>query len=205
MNKYKNLSGILSGLTGGILLLVSFFIIHLQILLSFLLGIAGYAGSYLIFSALKQTIKMDIKFNDVTPEILETTLKEGNEKIKLLENYTSKINNPGVIDKLKHIIDVINRIFENFKKDPKDIKVAKQFLSYYFDSTLKIVKMYADLSSQKVHTPEISGMLVKSEEMLNTIAMAYEKLLSKLLEDDIMSLDIEIETLEKTFRAENLK
>ena len=136
---------------------------------------------------------------------METTLKEGNEKIKLLESYTSKINNPGVIDKLKHIIDVINRIFENFKKDPKDIKVAKQFLSYYFDSTLKIVKMYADLSSQKVHTPEISGMLVKSEEMLNTIAMAYEKLLSKLLEDDIMSLDIEIETLEKTFRAENLK
>jgi hypothetical protein len=40
--------------------------------------------------------------------------------------------------------------------------------------------------------------------MLNSIATAYEKLLARLLADDIMDLDVEIETLEKTFKAENL-
>jgi 5-bromo-4-chloroindolyl phosphate hydrolysis protein len=65
--------------------------------------------------------------------------------------------------------------------------------------------MYVDLSSQKIRTPEIAATLLKAENMLNSIALAYEKLLTKLLEDDIMNLDVEIETLEKTFRAEDLK
>jgi 5-bromo-4-chloroindolyl phosphate hydrolysis protein len=62
-----------------------------------------------------------------------------------------------------------------------------------------------DLSAQKIRTPEIVATLLKAENMLNSIALAYEKLLTKLLEDDIMNLDVEIETLEKTFRAEDLK
>jgi len=205
MDMNNNKSGILAGIFGAVFLLGSFLFFHLQLLVSLILGAAGYIGSALILSSFKQEKQLEIKFSDVTPQMLESTLKDGRDKIKILEGYASKISEPGVVKKVEHIIDIINRIFENFKKDPKDIKIAKQFLSYYFDSTLKIVNMYVDLSNQKVHTPEIEVTLSKAENMLNSIAMAYEKLLSKLLEDDIMNLDVEIETLEKTFRAENLK
>ena len=203
MNSTK--SGIIAGIVGAVFLLLSFLFFHIQILVSIILGISGYIGTILILSSTKTNSQLEIKFGDVSPELLESTLKDGREKIKLLESYAAKIKDPGVIKQVEHIIDVINRIFENFKKDPKDIKAAKQFLSYYFDSTLKIVNMYVDLSLQKVHTPEIEVTLSKAENMLNSIAQAYEKLLTKLLEDDIMNLDVEIETLEKTFKAENLK
>ena len=203
MNSTK--SGIIAGIVGAVFLLLSFLFFHIQILVSIILGISGYIGTILILSSTKANSQLEIKFGDVSPELLESTLKDGREKIKLLESYAAKIKDPGVIKQVEHIIDVINRIFENFKKDPKDIKAAKQFLSYYFDSTLKIVNMYVDLSLQKVHTPEIEVTLSKAENMLNSIAQAYEKLLTKLLEDDIMNLDVEIETLEKTFKAENLK
>ena len=203
MNSTK--SGIIAGIVGAVFLLLSFLFFHFQILISIILGVSGYVGSILILSSLKSDAQLEIIFGDVTPELLESTLKDGREKIKLLQSYVAKIKEPTVVKQVDHIIDVINRIFENFKKDPKDIKAAKQFLSYYFDSTLKIVNMYVDLSMQKVHTKEIEVTLSKAENMLNSIAQAYEKLLTKLLEDDIMNLDVEIETLEKTFKAENLK
>ena len=205
MSKQTNVAGIVAGVVGGFMLLVSFLLLHFILFLSVLLGVAGYIGTFLILSALKPKVEMELKFNEVTPEILEATLKDGREKIKSLESYATMIKDQSVIKKVNHIIEVINRIFENFKKDPKDIKVARQFLSYYFDATLRIVNMYVDLSSQKIRTPEIAATLLKAENMLNSIALAYEKLLTKLLEDDIMNLDVEIETLEKTFRAENLK
>jgi 5-bromo-4-chloroindolyl phosphate hydrolysis protein len=187
------------------MLLVSFFSFHIQFFISLILGAAGYTGSYIIMAALKPKKQLEFKFNEITPELLETTLQEGKEKTRLLQSYAKNINDIGVQKDVEHLIDVINKIYENFKKDPKDIKVARQFLSYYFDSTLKIVKMYGELSSQKIRTPEITEMLSKAERMLNSIGTAYEKLLARLLADDIMDLDVEIETLEKTFKAENLK
>jgi 5-bromo-4-chloroindolyl phosphate hydrolysis protein len=205
MNKNSLLPGIVAGVTGGLMLLVSFFSFHIQFFISLILGAAGYTGSYIIMAALKPKRQLEFKFNEITPELLESTLQEGKEKTRLLQGYAKNINDPDVLRNVEHLTDVINKIYENFKKDPKDIKVARQFLSYYFDSTLKIVKMYSELSSQKIRTPEITEMLLKAERMLNSIGTAYEKLLARLLADDIMDLDVEIETLEKTFKAENLK
>lgn len=204
MNKGNNVAGIVAGLTGGLVILLTFFLFHILLLLSLILGIASYIGVFMILISLRKKVELEFTAEGVTPEQLESTLKEGRDKIKILDSYTPKIKNPNVVNQVTHIIEIINRIFENFKKDPKDIKVARQFLSYYFDSTLKIVKMYVELSSQETRSPEMDKTLSKAEDMLHSIGLAYEKLLSKLLENDVMDLDVEIATLEKTFKAENL-
>lgn len=41
--------------------------------------------------------------------------------------------------------------------------------------------------------------------MLDSIEKAFEKQHARLLRDDAMDLDIEIQTLERTFNAEDLK
>ena len=114
MNSTK--SGIIAGIVGAVFLLLSFLFFHFQILITIILGVSGYVGSILILSSLKSDAQLEIKFGDVTPELLESTLKDGREKIKLLESYAAKIKEPGVVKQVEHIIDVINRIFENFKK-----------------------------------------------------------------------------------------
>lgn len=204
MNKRNFVAGILAGFAGGLMILVSFLGFHVLFLLSLVLGLAGYVGVYLIMLSLNPKVELEVNYEGVTPELLQSTLKDGYEKIALLRSYNAQIKNPGVAAKVTHIIEIINRIFDNFKKDPKDIKASKQFLTYYFDSTLKIVKMYVEISTQASRTPEIEKTLSKAEDMLNSIGVAFEKLLTKLLSSDIMNLDVEIETLDKTFKAENL-
>ena len=206
MRNFSNIAGVLSGITGGGLFLVFFFFIQLSLLPSLLLGLAGFGGAYLFIYAFRPKPRIEFNIGDgITPRLLETTMKEGGEKIGVLIDCAKNISNPLVREKIGRIVDVIKRIFTNFEKDPKDIKQAKQFLSYYLDTSIKIVKKYRDLSAQNVRSPEIAATLSKAELMLDSIEKAFEKQHARLLRDDAMDLDTEIETLEKTFNAEDLK
>jgi len=206
VRNFSNIAGVLSGITGGGLFLVFFFFIQLSLLPSLLLGLAGFGGAYLFIYAFRPKPRIEFNIGDgITPQLLETTMKEGGEKIGVLIDCAKNISNPLVREKIGRIVDVIKRIFTNFEKDPKDIKQAKQFLSYYLDTSIKIVKKYRDLSAQNVRSPEIAATLSKAELMLDSIEKAFEKQHARLLRDDAMDLDTEIETLEKTFNAEDLK
>jgi len=203
---FSNIAGILSGVAGGGGFLVFFFFVQLSLMPSLLLGLAGFGGVYLLIYAFRPRPRIEFNIGEgVTPELLGTTMKEGGEKIGVLVDCAKGISNPAVKAKIGRIVDVIRRIFDNFEKDPKDIKQAKQFLSYYLDTSIKIVRKYRDLSAQNARSPEIAATLSKAELMLDSIEKAFEKQHARLLRDDAMDLDTEIETLEKTFSAEDLK
>ena len=206
MNRFLNISGIISGIVGGFILLLFFLFLQVSFLLSAIIGLAGFIGTWLLIYAFKPKDSLNIDLgNSVTAEELNRTLKDGDEKVKSLQSYLPLISSATVKEKLGQIINIVKDIFNNFKKDPKDIKYAKQFLSYYLDTTIIIVKKYTELSSQNLQTPEIKGTLLKAENMLGSIEKAFEIQKAKLLSDDVMQLDVEIETLEKTFNAEGLK
>jgi 5-bromo-4-chloroindolyl phosphate hydrolysis protein len=203
---FSNIAGLLSGAIGGGGFLLLFFFFQFPLLPSLLLGLAGFGGAYLCLYAFRPKPRLSFELGEgITPQLLETTMKEGGEKVRALIDCSRDIKDPAIRTKVTRIIDVIKRIFANFEKDPKDIKQAKQFLNYYLDTSIKIVKKYRDLSLQNVRSPDIAATLAKAELMLDSIEKAFEKQLARLLRDDAMDLDTEIQTLEKTFNAEDLK
>lgn len=205
MNRFSNVAGVLAGLAGGGLLLFLYFSLQMSLLISGILGMAGFAGIYILLNSVKQRNEIEVEGgSEVTREMLEETLAEGYKKIKILSNYAEQIKNEAVKNKIFQIIEIVKKIFENFKKDPKDLRNAKQFLAYYFDTSIQIVKKYSDLTSQNVRSPEIEKTLLKAENMLDSIEKAFEKQQAKLLRNDVMDLDVEIQTLERTFSAEDL-
>ena len=206
MNRFYNIAGTVSGIIGACVLLALFLSQQMGLMMSIVLGACAFSGTYILISAFKPKNVLTFEApEDVTPQLLESTLKDGEAKIKLLVQYASGIADLSVRKKVMDISAVIRNIYDNFKKDPKEIKYAKQFLSYYFDTTIKIVKKYVELSSQNLHDPAIQKTLLKAENMLGSIETAFEKQQAKLLSNDVMDLDVEIETLEKTFNAEDLK
>ena len=137
--------------------------------------------------------------------MLETVLNESEEKIRELENLANNMKDEKIKAKIYHIIEIVKKIYVNIRRDPEKMKIARQFLSYYFDTSISIVNKYSQLSMQEVQSPEINNALLKAENMLSSIDIAFDKQLAKLLSNDVMDLDVEIETLEKTFKAEDLK
>lgn len=205
MRNFSNIAGLLSGAIGGGGFLLLFFFLQFPLVPSLLLGLAGFGGAYLCIYAFRPKPRISFELGEgITPQLLETTMKEGGEKVRALVDCSNDIKDPAIRAKIARIIDVIKRIFADFERDPKDIKQAKQFLSYYLDTSIKIVRKYRDLSTQNVRSPDIAATLAKAELMLDSIEKAFEKQLARLLRDDIMDLDTEIKTLERTFNAEDL-
>ncbi|MEM7181931.1 MAG: 5-bromo-4-chloroindolyl phosphate hydrolysis family protein [Spirochaetota bacterium] len=130
------------------------------------------------------------------------TLQKALEKRKEIAQLSQKIQDPNIQDKVGLILQSLDSMFENFEKDPKDIKTSRQFLSYYLDATIKIIRKYIDLSEQKVISPELTESLRKVDSILSSIKEAFDKHHNKLLSNDIMELDTEIEVMEKTMKLE---
>ena len=205
MKKFTVIAGVIAGITAGFVLLGFYFLLNFSIIITLILSLATYFGIYSILFALrpKSSFSPDLT-SGINYEMLQTVLRESEEKINELQKLAKQIKSEQVQAKIYHIIMIVKKIYENIKKDPEKMKIARQFLSYYFDTSIRIINKYYQLSVQDVKSPEISNALLKAENMLTSIDTAFDKQLAKLLSNDVMDLDVEIETLEKTFKAEDL-
>lgn len=150
----------------------------------------------------KRIRNFDVNISGITPQMLEDAVSEGLEKKIKLSELSRRIDEGFVKQTVVRITDVIQEIIDDIQKDPKDLKLAKKFLSYYLDTTIKITSRYIDLSGQKVHSSEMKASLKKAEEMLEKMHFAFRQQLTRLLEDDVMDLNTELELLDRTIKAE---
>ncbi len=202
---FKNIkdkfSIIIPSIIGGSVFLFFTFFLNVNLFFSIGLGLAGFIASIFLFQGKS---KKEIEFSSfgITKSQYEEILKEGESNLNILYSYQKNIKNKIIAGKIQEIIDVIEKIFDDLRKDPKDIKAAKQFLNYYLITTINIIKKYIDLSSHNVKSNKVDNTLKRVETLLDTIKTAFEKQLEKLLSDDILDLDSEIKVLEQTIKLE---
>ena len=172
--------------------------------ISVLMGLAGYiVAGFVLPSFDKSPDDFHIPADaGISASEAKRVISESTSKVKEIRAMTMKVRNNQVAEEIRDICKSAMDIIENFKKDPKDIKKAKQFINYYLDSTVKIVTRYVELSETKNITPEIDKSLKKVEGILQTIRESFERQLEKLLQDDLLDLDVEVEVLERTMRLE---
>ncbi|MGD9503879.1 MAG: 5-bromo-4-chloroindolyl phosphate hydrolysis family protein [Syntrophobacteraceae bacterium] len=200
------LSSSLSGIVGGLL----FLLFHLYLGLAFWLSagsaIAGFVGMTLILDPLLAPRRIAITNggNNTDYASLEKVLAQGDAGIREMRSLASKIDNRTVRDKVEAICAAADRIVQGVAKDPKDIRLARKFFTYYLDAARKIVSRYIDISHQNLSDPNIVKTLGKVEETLDSIRALFEKQLARMFEDDMIDLDAEMELLEKTIRMEGL-
>jgi len=192
---------ILAGIIGGAAFLILLFLFR-----SFPFAIIASATAFILSLFLFRKEKTEISFhlNGIKEEELRKTVKEGLDKVKEMRIISLTIKDKIVKQKVDDIFNIVEKIFDDFKKDPNDIKASRQFLGYYLDSTIKIIKKYAEISDQNINSEVVRSTLSRTEKLLDTIKTAFEKQLSHLLQNDILDLDAEVEVLDKTLKMEGL-
>jgi 5-bromo-4-chloroindolyl phosphate hydrolysis protein len=193
------LNAIIPGVIGGGIFIV-FLLVGLNFFVSLGIGVAGFVAASLVFASKKKEVEFIVE--GISLEKYNEILAQGQEKLKILGSFIARVKDVEVKKKIKEITDVVEKIFADIKKDPKDIKPAREFLTYYLDTTINILNRYADISSQDIRSKKIVEMLDKVEGLLDAIKKAFEKQLEKLLSDDILDLDSDIKVLEQTIKTE---
>jgi len=143
-------------------------------------------------------------YEGITRGELKRIVREGKEQVHRIEESGLKIMNHTVRVDVLEICSIANDIFDNFLKDPRDVKEFRRFLIYYLDTTERIVSKYYELSKATYLSDEAKKTLKNVESTLVLIKDSFRNHLKKLTENDVLDLEAEVRVLQNTIKREGI-
>jgi len=197
---------ILAALVGGGIFVLFLLVLQIGILISLAAGVAGYGAGVLIFSRRgRDQMWIAAQLSGLSAGDLQKTFDEGYWKLAQIRLCARKCRDNQISRKIEAIGNGVEKIFLHLKSDPRSIKAARPFLNYQLDAAIKIIKKYDELSSRQLQSVDIQQTLKKTESLLDSIEKAFSKQLIKLVENDVIDLETEVELLKRTLKMEGLE
>lgn len=140
----------------------------------------------------------------MSPEILEM-IRTGDEYIRTIREANDDIPGEVISEKLDRLEQVVRRIFESVKKHPEQKKEMDKFMDYYMPTTLKLVNAYREFDALEVKGENITNAMQEIENTLDTISLAFEKLLDDLFQDAVFDVSTDISVLQMMLAREGYK
>lgn len=140
----------------------------------------------------------------MSPEILEM-IRIGDGYIRTIREANDDIPGEVISRKLDRLEQVVKRIFESVKKHPEQKKEMDKFMDYYMPTTLKLVNAYREFDALEVKGENITKAMGEIENTLDTISLAFEKLLDDLFQDAAFDVSTDISVLQMMLEREGYK
>lgn len=141
--------------------------------------------------------------SDLKPEIRKA-LDEGRQYVREIRNANIAIPGEEVSSKLDRLELVTGRIFDYVGMHPEKYPAIKKFTEYFLPTTLKLLNAYKELDNQPIEGINISTTKKEIEDTLDTINVAFERLLDSLFEQTAMDISTDITVLETMLAQEGL-
>lgn len=181
-------------------------------------GLAATAGGHglvsaAVFGALAGVGYVCFYGRDVKPHRVEVaniegidaaavtaTLKQAYGRLRGIEAAARDIAVPEFGQRLSRIIDIGRGILQEIERDPRDASRARRFLNIYLDSAERVTSEYARTHRQLRSRPLEQNF----RQLLIDMESTFEAQQRKLLENDLTSLDVEIEVLNARLKREGV-
>lgn len=108
----------------------------------------------------------------------------------------------------RHVVDICEQtesIMYSMTTDPRDFEPGDKFLKRYLVAVQKIIAQSQKLLNSAVSTPDVENALNESETLLIRLSGAFTELQTRLLENDMQDLTIELNVLDKLLKMEGYK
>ncbi len=187
---------IVSITTGGIALLAA----GHSMLVSILFALGAMVGMVLFYGLDPRQEKMVTGSHGYSAEEISQTIDEAEAQIAGIAQANRQIHNHAFNQRIHVICDHAQEILGMLEDDPGDIRRARKFLNVYLDGALKVTEGYADM--QRKHQSQ--QLTDNFDHVLQTIESVFIEQKQKLLEDDILDLDVQIEVLTAQLKHEGV-
>ena len=109
-----------------------------------------------------------------------------------------------ISEKISRMELIVRRIFERAEAHPEVVPDLKKLMDYYLPMTVKLLNAYADMDAQPVQGENIQASKKEIEATLDTLNLAFEKLLDDLFRDSAMDVSSDISVLNTLLAQEGL-
>jgi 5-bromo-4-chloroindolyl phosphate hydrolysis protein len=137
-------------------------------------------------------------------DALRDTVAEGQNYIRAIKAANDALPEADISEKLDRLEQVTSKIFDYVEQHPAKLPEIRKFMSYYMPITLKLVNAYQRFGLHDFSTSEAEDAKLEIRGTLDTINRAYENLLKRLMQADILDVSSDISTLETILTQEGL-
>jgi 5-bromo-4-chloroindolyl phosphate hydrolysis protein len=137
----------------------------------------------------------------VDRDAVTAQLKQAYGRLQGIDAAARAIAVPEFVERLERIIRIGRQILAEIERDPRDAARARRFLNVYLDSAERVTAEYARTHRQIRNRPLEDNFRQLLVDMERTFADQHRK----LLENDVMSLDVEIEVLSARLKREGVR
>ena len=146
-----------------------------------------------------------VKVDSATRQEIDSTIKAGRRLTLAMRQASYRLMQIEVRKEIEDLCKIAESMFDMLRKDPNDLRVVKQFITYYLEPTHKIVLKYVELATTRPMPAEAVSILDKTEKSFKSIRAAFLQQKEKMLANDVMDLDTEIKVFETISRNMNIE
>ena len=134
-------------------------------------------------------------------KVVEAALRDAERHLSAIEHAADALSDRALRDSLGRIAEQGRGILRQIADKPGTLRRARKFLTVYLDGVREVTQGYA-----KTHQVADSAQLDRNfREVLTSIEGVFDEQRRKLLETDVLDLDVQIEVLKKQIEHEGLR
>ena len=183
------------------LFLFLFLGLHWNLLFCVLLGVGSYFGFYFLFKPSRKLAGIRMESLD-DEKGLEKLLTDAREDMNAIDAACKAIQKPEVLKDARALQDTGLRILDYLGKNPRKIKLARRFFTYYLDTAAKLLSRYVEFQNTGLSSPEVLGILEKTADALPVLNNAFEKQFTHLMEGELLDVEADLALLENMRKME---
>lgn len=131
-------------------------------------------------------------------------LDSGKAFIELIREGNDAIPDEEISRTLDRIEHVVSAILDAAAENPELIDDLDRLLDYYLPTTVKLLETYRELDSQPIQSDNIVDSKREIEKALDSLSVAFEKLLDSLFRDVATDVSSDITVLRTVLAQESL-
>ena len=135
---------------------------------------------------------------------LQDVLDRGNAFVAQIRKCNDDIPGEVVSAKIDRMELIVRRIFDRAEAHPEIVPDLKKLMDHYLPMTVKLLNAYADMDAQPIQGQTILSSKREIEDTLDTLNLAYEKLLDSVYMDTAMDVSSDISVLNTMLAQEGL-
>ncbi len=138
------------------------------------------------------------------PVQVRELLDEGNAYLEHIRDCNDRISGQEISGKISKMELLVQNIFKRVQAHPDVAPDLKKMMDYYLPTTVKLLEAYAELDAQTVQGENITSSKREIEDTLDTLNLAFEKLLDSIFKDTAWDLSTDISVLQTLLAQEGL-
>lgn len=142
--------------------------------------------------------------SSLPPEV-QKVLRQGNEYIQKIRECNDAIPGEEISEKICRIEMLVDRIFDRVEQNPKSVSDIRKLMDYYLPTTVKLLDAYAEMDAQPAGGENIQSSKREIEATLDTLNVAFEKLLDSMFQEKAWDVSSDISVLNTMLAQEGLK